>query len=381
MVLNENVDRKIIPVAGGKGGVGKSLIAVNLALSMAMNGKRVVIVDLDLGGSNIHTLLGEKNNKPGIGNFISGLKKKLGSLAAPTAWDNLSYIPGDGLVCGIGELTRPVKTRVIRGIQDIDADYIIIDLGGGTSFSVLDFFLISNSGLIVTTPQATSVMNAYLFLKNYVFQFLRRIFADNSKVSLYLKKTFKERLPKDRTPIPSIVKEIETLDPSIRGKAEAFIEVLQPKLVLNMISDPSEIAAAEGLRDLCRQNLMLSIECLGTVMSSPTAADSANRCKPLLDLYPNEIITSEIHRLSQKILQSTNFPEMPLELEYYPDSYALAQIEAENDVSLIQQEAEIPTDTDNYEVEKLLELIQAQQSRIQELQGTVRMLSMNQDPT
>ncbi|MCK5736715.1 MAG: P-loop NTPase, partial [Spirochaetaceae bacterium] len=74
MILNENVERKIIPIAGGKGGVGKSVIAVNLALSMSMFGKKTVLVDLDLGGSNLHTMLGLRNSNPGMGNFVSGRK-------------------------------------------------------------------------------------------------------------------------------------------------------------------------------------------------------------------------------------------------------------------------------------------------------------------
>jgi flagellar biosynthesis protein FlhG len=199
MILNENVDRKIIPVAGGKGGVGKSVIAVNMALSMAMFGKKTVLVDLDLGGSNLHTLLGLKNVNPGIGNFISGRNFAVNDLVCPTGWENLFFIPGDVLVYGVGELNKSIKSRIMKGLLEIDADYIIIDLGGGANFTVVDFFLISNSGLIVTTPQSTAVMNAYSFLKNMVFRFLQRAFASNKEIASYLKNLLKERLP-GRTP-------------------------------------------------------------------------------------------------------------------------------------------------------------------------------------
>jgi flagellar biosynthesis protein FlhG len=71
MVINENVSKKIIPIAGGKGGVGKTIITANLAIELAKNGKNVVVIDLDLGGSNLHTYLGMKNTKLGIGNFLT----------------------------------------------------------------------------------------------------------------------------------------------------------------------------------------------------------------------------------------------------------------------------------------------------------------------
>jgi len=77
MVICENVRRKIIPVASGKGGVGKSVIAANMSLALAQSGKSTVAMDLDLGGSNLHTLLGIKNTQAGIGNFLSGGSLKL----------------------------------------------------------------------------------------------------------------------------------------------------------------------------------------------------------------------------------------------------------------------------------------------------------------
>ncbi len=157
MVLNENSDKKIIPIAGGKGGVGKSVLAANIALSIALNGKKTILIDLDLGGSNLHTILGIKNNNPGIGNFISGRKYSIKDITYSTEWENLYFIPGDSLVAGISELSKTAKRKITLALLDLDADYILIDLGAGSGSMVIDFFLISNSGLIITTPQVTSI--------------------------------------------------------------------------------------------------------------------------------------------------------------------------------------------------------------------------------
>ena len=378
MILNENVDRKIIPIAGGKGGVGKSVLAVNIALSMAMYGKKVVLVDLDLGGSNVHTLLGEKNNRPGIGNLVSGPEYGIDDLVAPTRWKNLLYVPGDVLVYGLGEIDKELKTKVVKNILDIDADYIIIDLGGGTNFTVVDFFLISNSGLIVTTPQNTAVMNAYSFLKNYVFRFLRRAFASNGDVTEYLQDTVKEKRPEHRKTVTQVVAEIGERDSLAGEKAEAFLDVIQPKLLLNKVRGPVDVALAEGLRDLCSRNLSINLECLGTVMNSDEVDESVELQNPFIVDYPDGVVTAEIHRIAQKIIQSGQFPAMPLELDYYSDSFELAHIETENDMAAMQDEAGRDQESGDYDVDQLLELIKIQQSRIQELQGTLRMLSMGQ---
>lgn len=381
MILNENVDRKIIPIAGGKGGVGKSVIAVNMALSMALFGKKTVLVDLDLGGSNIHTILGVKNVNAGIGNFISGRTFSMNDLVCPTTWENLYYVPGDVLVYGIGELTKATKNRIIKGLMEIDADYVVIDLGGGTNFTVVDFFLISNSGLIVTTPQNTSIMNAYSFLKNYVFRFLQRAFASDKKVSSYLKKILKEPRPGVQHTVKDIIDEISERNPEAGEKAEAFLEVLQPKLILNKITSPEDITMAEGLRDLCSRNLSINLECLGNVIKDDIVDDSVTIRRPFILDHPDDIITEEILRICQKVIQSVHFPEMPLELDYYSDSFELAQIEAENDLTILA-EYETPqeesTDSGQYDIDKLLELIRIQQEKINELQGTLRMLSFGQ---
>ena len=376
MILNENVDRKIIPIAGGKGGVGKSVLAVNIALSMAMYGKKVVLIDLDLGGSNVHTLLGEKNNRPGIGNLVSASEYDIGDLLFPTRWENLLYVPGDVLVYGLGEIDKELKTKVVKNILDIDADYIIIDLGGGTNFTVVDFFLISNSGLIVTTPQHTAIMNAYSFIKNYVFRFLRRAFASDRNVSDYLKDTVKEKSPEHRKTVTQVLAEIGEKDTVAGEKAEAFLDVIKPKLLLNKVRSAADVALAEGLRDLCSRNLSISIECLGTIMNSDEVDESVEMQTPLIVDYPNGVVTAEIHRIAQKIIQSGQFPKMPLELDYYNDSFELAHIETANDMAAIQEESSRDQESDDYDVDQLLELIKIQQSRIQELQGTLRVLSM-----
>lgn len=379
MILNENVDRKIIPIAGGKGGVGKSVLAANLALSMAMFGKKTILVDLDLGGSNLHTLLGLRNNSPGIGNYISGRGDSVADLVCDTPWENLGFIPGDVLVYGLGELTKSTKSKIVKSLLEIDADYIIVDLGGGTNFTVVDFFLISNSGLIITTPQATSVMNAYSFLKNYVFRFLQRAFAADRQVSSYLKKVLKERRPGERQTVTQMIEAIAEINPVAGEKAEAFLGVLQPKLILNKVVGVDDISLAEGLRDLCSQNLAINLECLGTIMDDSRIDRSINLQRPFILDNPDEVTTGEIHRISQKIIQSSNFPEMPLELDYYADSFELAHIETENDVAALKGGGDSEDKEAGYDVDKLLELIRIQQERIKELQGTLRMLSFNQN--
>ena len=170
----------ILPIASGKGGVGKSTVSTNLAISLAQNGKRVILADFDFGGANLHTLLGLKNNHAGMGNFIYKQTSDITELLQETPTENLSFIAGDCLYPGTANIDNPTKKRIIKKLTLLDADYLILDLGAGTTYNTLDFYLLTHNSILVSTPELTSVMNAYSFLKAASFRFFMRQFKAKS---------------------------------------------------------------------------------------------------------------------------------------------------------------------------------------------------------
>ena len=91
---------RIIPIASGKGGVGNSLLAANLAIALGQAGKRVVLVDLDIGASNLHLVLGYQAPRAGIGTFLTG-GAEFDELIIDTDYDNVRFIPGDAAIPGL----------------------------------------------------------------------------------------------------------------------------------------------------------------------------------------------------------------------------------------------------------------------------------------
>ena len=94
----------LIPIGSGKGGVGKTVFAANLGVVLASRGKTVVLVDLDLGGANLHTCLGVRNTHPGVGSIVWKKEKRLENLIVPTGVDRLFLVPGDNLLPGTANL-------------------------------------------------------------------------------------------------------------------------------------------------------------------------------------------------------------------------------------------------------------------------------------
>lgn len=131
---------QVYPVGGGKGGIGKSLIAANLGVLLARQGKRVLLIDLDLGSSNLHTFVGKADIPVGLDSFLDKTVASLDEAALPTEIPNLSFISSRNCGTEAANLYTAQKQKVIRAINSLDYDYVFMDLGAGTHFNMLDFF-------------------------------------------------------------------------------------------------------------------------------------------------------------------------------------------------------------------------------------------------
>ena len=165
---------KILPIAGGKGGTGKSFLVANLSIALAAQGFKVVVIDLDLGGSNLHSYLGIPNKYPGIGDFLKAKSVSFKELQIPTSIDNLSFIPGDGQTPFMANIGYMQKMKLMREIKKTEADYTLLDLGAGSGFNTLDFFETSKRGIVISTPDFPAIMNMMVFLKNFILRLIER---------------------------------------------------------------------------------------------------------------------------------------------------------------------------------------------------------------
>ncbi|MFW6312383.1 MAG: P-loop NTPase [Spirochaetota bacterium] len=379
MILNENARRKILPVASGKGGVGKSVLVANLGISLASFGQRTVLIDLDLGGSNLHTYLGMKNRNRGIGNFIADKSVNFNDIRVRSPYPNLDFIPGDVLVTGAANLSHAQKRSIITNIEKLDADYVLLDLGSGSHFNTLDFFLISNSGVLVTTPQAPSILNAYGFLKNAVFRLLQQTFSSHKGVTRLLSVVVKERQPNSTPSIGEIVDSIEKLSKRAGATAREELAKLRPGIVVSMGDRPEDMEIVQSLRTLIENRLTVDPLCLGFLYYDYIVREAVGDTVPLALVGRDSLILKQIDRITQKIVHSERFPEMPLDLDEYEDSFALATIEAEDDYAAINPHphTRMEESPDQATAEEFIRLISAQKQQIRELQGTIHALTMS----
>jgi len=323
---------RIIPVASGKGGVGKSLVAANLGVALAQAGQRVIVADLDLGASNLHLVLGHMAPQLGIGSFLNNLKLKLTDVLVETDVRGLRFISGDTEIPGTANLnTTQLKELVTQLLAlEEDTDVLILDLGAGSHQSILDFFLLSGQGIVVSAPTVTAVLNAYVFLKNAVFRLMNTSFNKTTKVGKYLEKLRSEGTGTQKLHIPKILPEIEKLDSAAYERFKTRLDSLHPRLIMNMVSEPKDADVALKIRHSCEEYLDLKIEYLG-VMYRDVIQDTALASKMPVTIYkPKSILSQAIYRIADKILESAKDTFVP-DSKQIEVSFQEAGMEAEAD--------------------------------------------------
>lgn len=183
--IKKNDKARIITITSGKGGVGKSNIAVNLAIQLRKRGKRVIIFDADIGLANIEVMFGSIPKYSLSDLIYQG--KGIREIISKGPMD-IGFISGGSGIVNLHELTKNQLDYVIQSLSDLEelADVLIIDTGAGISDSVMRFVVRSPEIILVTTPEPSSITDSYSLLKVlYKSDFYNQ---NESKVSLVTNK-------------------------------------------------------------------------------------------------------------------------------------------------------------------------------------------------
>lgn len=365
---------QVIAVASGKGGVGKSLLASNMAIALAENNKQVILADLDLGGSNLHLVIGQKPSAVGLGSFINNPKQKIDDIIQDTDYKNLRFISGEGEVPGAANITAPQKKKLINRMTALDADYLVMDLGAGSNNTILDFFLLSGCGIIVTTPTLTATLNAYLFIKNVLFRMLYTSFNRKSPAMNYLESLRKDGVSLQKVYLSNLVDKLRDLDPAGTDLFEEKKRYFQPRLVMNMMDNPDDLQKVDKLIISVRDYLGVNLDFLGVLYRDEFQKKALNSRLPVLKYKPGSVVSQGIYRISDKVLEIKMEERINLSNLDAEFSYQSAEMEAESDFNDKVQSLEELLHSGALTQGDLIETIRMQQYEINKLKKENRFI-------
>ncbi|MEO7094277.1 MAG: P-loop NTPase [Polyangiales bacterium] len=258
---------RIVAIAGGKGGVGKSTVAANLALAIGRLGHRVALVDADLGAANLHTMLGALHPARTLSDFLDHNIETLDEARLNVA-PNVDLIPGASRP-GSANLPSAQKLRLIRGIARLDADCILVDVGAGTSYTVVDLLGAADIKLLVVAPQLPSLHNAYALLKACVHRVIRKLSADETHISLIDAALAAET--RART-IAQLLAVLRPMDATLADTIEDTLSRFGAALVGNQLTTDAEVGALTRMSPLINDHLRVAAPVLAAVRRSNALA-------------------------------------------------------------------------------------------------------------
>jgi flagellar biosynthesis protein FlhG len=270
--------RRLISIGGGKGGIGKSLISANLAIELARRGRRVVLIDADLGGANLHTTLGIDLPRRTLSDFIERKIARIEDVVTPTGVPNLGLVSGALDHLDAANPRYAQKMRLLRHVQQMDVDYAILDLGAGTHANVLDFFLVSDHGVLVLVPEPTAVENAYRFVKAAFWRRMRNV------AQVYGYEPLLQRVMEAggvKSPV-EIVATLAERDPEAGASLSRHLASFRPRLVVNQARTDQDADIGRAVVSAWRKYFGLEMDYLGFISYDADMWRAVRARRPLL---------------------------------------------------------------------------------------------------
>jgi flagellar biosynthesis protein FlhG len=294
--------RQIWSIGGGKGGIGKSLLAASVGWQLARMGRRVVLVDADLGGANLHTCLGLPAPGRTLADFIQRRVSSIEEVLTDTPAPGLRLISGAGDLLTAANIKHLQKVRVMNHVKAIDVDVVLIDLGAGTSYNILDFFLLSDVSILAVVPEPTSIENGYRFIKSALYRRLRAA-APTEEVRRLVDSALDPGSPEGiRTPVELLAR-VEAEDAESARALRREVAAFQPRFVVNEVRDVADVAIGHQLVAACGRHLGLHASYAGFVHHDDAVWQAVRRRRLFMGDAPTSRAAEEIRQLTRGLVK------------------------------------------------------------------------------
>jgi len=287
----------IIAVGGGKGGIGKSVICTNLAIGMALSGQKVVLVDTDFGASNLHALLGINNPLSGFQDIFKDNDINNKSLLIDTGISNLKFVSGAGDNPGSANIDSEKINTVISFIKNLDTDTVLLDLGPGTNYNVIDLFNASSQNVVLTTPEITSVMKTFSFIRSALFRRISLAFKDNPEIQKMVDHSNPQNANVETYTTELLRDRFSEDFPDHLQQLNDIVKEFQPSLIVNRVRSKKDLMTGDNLVKLVKKFLNVEVTYLGYIIESDKIRDSVDEMIPFLIKDPQSKPSENLQKI------------------------------------------------------------------------------------
>jgi len=297
---------RVVAIAGGKGGVGKSLVAANVGIFLSTLGKRVVLVDAAFGMPNLHLFAGVPRPLRTLSEVWGGGGGPLPEVSVATHVPNVRLVAGFRDAGWIAEPTAAQVARLSSELRQLPADYVVVDLGPGMTAPTLDLFLDADVGLLVAVPDPTSIELMHRFVKSAFLKELERRGLAHLIPPHVTSRAGLADDSHDGMPSPLDIW-LATVEASAdeRGDLDELRKLIlgfSPHLVVNCARSKSDMELGRAVASVARRRLGSPIRYLGHLEYDEAVWASTRRRRPLLIEHPETRIAKCIERIARGLL-------------------------------------------------------------------------------
>jgi flagellar biosynthesis protein FlhG len=217
-----------------------------------------------------------------LNDFISRQYATLDEVCMGTEQKGLRIICGASEVLTLANLQYTQKVKILQAISKIEADHVILDLGAGTGFNTLDFFLSADRQIVVMTPQPVAIQNAYAFVRNAVYRTLSRLTSRRPSLGGLVKAAMDPKNDIQVRTVSTLLDRVaENGDPADASEMAIHLKRIHPTLITNMIREPRDKNAGRIIQMVSQKHLMIQAEVGGGVYYDPQINAMVSAMEPL----------------------------------------------------------------------------------------------------
>lgn len=264
-------------------------------------GYKVTTIDLDLGGANLHTCLGVPVPDKTLSDFLSKKVSNLEDLVTQTPIPNLQIISGAQDELGVANIKQMHKNKILSKLDSLKSDFVLFDLGAGTTFNTLDFFIHSSTGILVVLPEPTSIENTYRFIKS-IFHRKLKLIEESLDVEPIINRVLNAKMGSNKLTPYDLLLELEVTHPEVGKKLISEIQNFRPKLIMNQVRTQADIDIGFSMKSICKKYFGIDLQYAGYLDYDPTVWQSVKKRKPLLVEFPHSKLASNFDKIVHRLL-------------------------------------------------------------------------------